>query len=52
VHLPAPGDYATAEINQEQDMVSSVFAANYLFRYQTELLRRPNQAAAKHSHDR
>lgn len=35
---PAPGDYATAEVNQEQDMISAVFAANYLFRYQTETL--------------
>jgi len=35
---PAPNDYADDEVNQEQDMISSVFAANYLFRYQTEML--------------
>jgi pimeloyl-ACP methyl ester carboxylesterase len=35
---PAPGDYAADEANQEQDMIASVFAANYLFRYQTEML--------------
>lgn len=33
---PAPGDYPADEVNQEQDMISAVFAANYLFRYQTE----------------
>jgi len=40
--VPAPSDYAADEVNQEQDMISSVFAANYLFRYQAEELAGEN----------
>ncbi|MBL7487673.1 hypothetical protein I6A60_19515 [Frankia sp. AgB1.9] len=34
--VPAPGDWATAEVNQESDLVSQVFTAQFILRAEAE----------------